>query len=157
MSVIIEFLYKLFDASDYPARWHCGNWSTFEGWLQICSDIAIVASYYSIPLILFYVLRNRPVSRIRPLMWMFAAFIFLCGTTHLMDAVVFWWPAHRLGGTLKFLTAVISVFTAVELYLNIPTILAFKSIDMLEHEIVLKSKVEKELRDANKKLNNTKK
>lgn len=38
---MIEFLAKLLDTSDFPARWHCGNWTSGEGWLHIVSDVAI--------------------------------------------------------------------------------------------------------------------
>jgi len=30
-----DFFTNIFDASDWPARWHCGNWSDFHGWLHI--------------------------------------------------------------------------------------------------------------------------
>ena len=36
---------------------------------------------------------------------LFAAFILACGTTHLMEATIFWWPAYRLAGVIKLITA----------------------------------------------------
>jgi DNA-directed RNA polymerase subunit RPC12/RpoP len=35
--------------------------------------------------------------------------------THLMEALIFWWPAYRLAGVMKFLTAAVSWLTVVAL------------------------------------------
>ncbi len=35
------FLGSLFDTSDFMPRWYCGTWTSAEGWLHICSDLAI--------------------------------------------------------------------------------------------------------------------
>jgi hypothetical protein len=32
---MFDFLSKLFDTSDFPARWHCGHWTVGHGWLHI--------------------------------------------------------------------------------------------------------------------------
>jgi len=31
---MLDFFRKLFDTSDFPARWNCGNWSSFHGFLH---------------------------------------------------------------------------------------------------------------------------
>ncbi|HEX8356127.1 MAG TPA: hypothetical protein VF610_01890, partial [Segetibacter sp.] len=56
---IFDFTSKLFNTSDWPARWHCGNWSQFHGWLYIISDLLIWASYFAIPFLLFRLLTKR--------------------------------------------------------------------------------------------------
>ena len=43
----------------------------------------------------------------------FAAFILACGTTHLMEAIIFWWPAYRLAGVIKLFTALVSMLKGV--------------------------------------------
>ncbi len=53
-----DFFGKLFDASDFPARWHCGTWSSGHGWLHIGSDFAIFLAYIAIPVSLSYALRG---------------------------------------------------------------------------------------------------
>ena len=45
---ITEFLTKLLDSSDWPARWHCGTWTGFHGWLYIISDLLIWSAYFTI-------------------------------------------------------------------------------------------------------------
>ena len=59
---MLEFLAKLFDTSDFPARWHCGNWSASHGWLHVLSDVAIFGAYTAIPCVLaYFIIRRRDV------------------------------------------------------------------------------------------------
>ena len=83
---------------------------------------------------------------------MFAGFILLSGVTHAMDAVMFWWPAQRLGGLSKFLTAIMSASTAVVLYRQIPVIFALRSVLMLEQDLYQQKAVESKLRKEIQKL-----
>lgn len=115
-----DFFLKLFDTGDFPARWHCGTWTPGHGWLHIISDIAIFGAYAAIPTtIAFFVLRRRdlPFPRI---FWLFAAFIFSCGATHLVEAAIFWQPAYRFSGLMKFTTATVSWITVVALVRVMP-------------------------------------
>jgi len=38
MLQIGEFFRGLFETDRWPARWHCGYWSDFHGWLYIISE-----------------------------------------------------------------------------------------------------------------------
>src|SRR5579862_8300179 len=131
-----DFLAKLFDTSDFPARWHCGNWSPGHGWLHIVSDLGVWSAYVAIPCVLgYFVLRRRdiPFSNI---FWLFGAFILACGTTHLMEAIIFWHPVYRLAGVIKFLTAVVSWGTVIALIPTVPKALALRTPEDLQREIV---------------------
>jgi two-component system, chemotaxis family, sensor kinase Cph1 len=109
-----DFFRKLFDTSDFPARWSCGNWDEFHGWLHIGSDIAIWAAYFMIPLALGYYWWSKRSELVFPrLFWLFAAFIFFCGATHLIEAVIFYQPVYRFSGLMKFATAVVSWMTVI--------------------------------------------
>ena len=139
-----DFFTKIFDTSDWPARWHCGNWTDFHGWLYIISDISIWAAYFVIPLLLFSIVKKRkdiPFSRI---FWLFIAFIMLCGTTHLIDAIIFWWPAYRLSALVKMATGIVSVITVYALYKTIPAIQKLRTVDQLEAQIEERKKAEQE-------------
>jgi len=46
----MDWLSKLFDTSDFPARWHCGDWSQPHGWIHIIADLAIFGAYFAIPI-----------------------------------------------------------------------------------------------------------
>src|SRR5438270_1749178 len=87
-----EFFSKIFNTADWPPRWHCGTWTDFHGWLYIMSDLFIWAAYFAIPFLLFRILYKRKDIPFPGIFWLFIAFILLCGTTHLLDAIIFWWP-----------------------------------------------------------------
>lgn len=106
-----EFFRKLFDTSDFPARWHCGNWSSGTGWLHIASDIATFGAYVAIPVILLWFVRQRKDLVFPRVFWLFAAFIFACGAVHLVEAIIFWHPIYRFAGVLKLITAIVSWVT----------------------------------------------
>lgn len=112
----MDFLTRLFDTSDYPARWHCGRWEDFVGWLHIGSDTLIFAAYFLIPIILYvyYKIANGELPKpVRKLLPCFGIFIFCCGATHLTDAVMFYYPAYRFLGVMKAATAIASWATLV--------------------------------------------
>lgn len=125
-------LTELFDTSDFPARWRCGNWTDAQGWLHILSDLGIWSAYLAIPCVLIYFALRRRDLPFKFVFLLFGAFILACGTTHLMEAVLFWWPAYRLAGVLKLLTALISWGTVVALIYIAPKAFALRSPQELE-------------------------
>ncbi len=128
-------LSALLDTSDFPPRWHCGNWTDVHGWVHITSDLAIFGAYMAIPVVLGYFIRKRPDVPFLPVFWLFAAFILACGTTHLLEAVIFWHPVYRFAGLVKFVTAVVSWVTVIALVPTIQRALAMKSITELEADL----------------------
>ena len=103
---MIDFFRKLFDTSDFPARWNCGNWDTFHGYLHIFSDIAVWAAYTAIPIALIYFcgIKRREILFTR-IVLLFALFIVACGMTHLIEALIFYQPVYRFLGLMKLLCA----------------------------------------------------
>ena len=148
----MEFWQKLFDTSDFPARWFCGNWTAGHGWLHIVSDIAIWSAYFAIPCILGYFMWRRKDFPFRGILLLFASFILLCGTTHLMEAIIFWWPAYRFAGVIKFLTASVSWITALSLIHIAPIALSMRSPEDLQREIDARAAAELALQAANDEL-----
>ncbi len=121
---MMDFFRHLFDTSGFPPRWTCGQWSEAHGWLHILSDLAIFGAYSAIPLTLVYFLRRRRDVPFVPIFGLFAAFIILCGLTHLIEATIFWHPWYRLSGLLKVITAVVSWLTVAALFKVIPQALS---------------------------------
>lgn len=145
---MLHFLRHLFDTSDFPARWECGNWTDGNGWLHILSDLGVWSAYIAIPCVLgYFVARKRDVP-FRTIFWLFGAFILACGTTHLMEAAIFWWPAYRLAGVIKLATAIVSWATVIALIPVTPVALAMRSPDELEREISERKRVEAALQIA---------
>jgi hypothetical protein len=97
---------------NFPTRDQCGEW---ERWMVVAnqwSDGLIALAYFAIPatLLYFYCTHRKHI----PSNWMllcFAAFITLCGLTHLTQVVVFWTAPYRLFTVVKIVTAVMSVGT----------------------------------------------
>ncbi len=145
----MEFFARLFDTSDFTARWTCGLWSAGHGWLHILSDLGVWSAYFTIPLVLAYFLARRKDLPFRGLFVLFGAFILLCGTTHLMDAALFWWPAYRLAGVLKFVTAVVSWTTVLALFRVVPVVLTMRTPEELEREIAARKQAEELLQRSN--------
>jgi signal transduction histidine kinase/CheY-like chemotaxis protein len=123
-----DFFTKFFDTSDFPARWNCGNWSDFLGWLHVLSDVAIFAAYFAIPAVLIFFVRKRDDFPFSNLFWLFGGFILACGTTHLIEAIIFWNPIYRVAGAMKLFTAVISWATVIVLVRYTPQILHLPSL-----------------------------
>ena len=110
-----EFFRKLFDTGDFPARWHCGNWTAGHGWLHVVSDLAIFGAYVAIPVTLLALVARRPDLPFPRVFWLFGAFILFCGLGHLIEATIFWRPWYRLSGVVKAMTAVVSWATVFAL------------------------------------------
>ncbi|MBY0525621.1 MAG: PAS domain S-box protein [Gemmataceae bacterium] len=151
---MIDFLAHVFDTSGFPPRWQCGDWSEVHGWLHILSDLAIWSAYFAIPVILIsFVVRRRDIP-FRGIFWLFGAFILACGTTHLMEAIIFWHPLYRLAGVVKLFTAIVSWATVVALVPSIPKVLAMRSPEELQREVAARKQAEEDLRSANAELAN---
>lgn len=132
---IIDFFRKLFDTSDFPARWHCGNWSDGHGWLHILSDVLIFAAYMAIPIVLAIFIRRRRDLPFPRVFWLFVAFIAFCGIGHLVEAIIFWKPLYRVSGLFKLGTAVASWATVLALVPTLRRALLLRSPEELEREV----------------------
>ncbi|RYE21087.1 MAG: hypothetical protein EOP42_26410 [Sphingobacteriaceae bacterium] len=140
-----DFFSKLFNTNDFPARWHCGNWTDFHGWLYIFSDLTIWLAYFAIPFFLIKLLIKRKDVPMNGVIILFLAFVFLCGLTHLIDAIIFWWPAYRLSAVLRFATAIVSIIAAYGLKRAFPMLLGLRSVRELKIEIEKRKKTEERL------------
>jgi hypothetical protein len=87
-----------------------------------------------------------------PVFWLFGAFIVLCGTTHLVDAVMFWAPAYRVSAIVRFITAVVSFITVFHLIKILPSALSLKAAGAFENEKARRLEAEKELDAARSEL-----
>ena len=122
------FFGHLFDTSTYPQRWNCGSWTPLEGWLHIASDVGIFLAYFAIPVALVYFVWKRKDIPFNGIFFLFAAFILLCGTGHLLEAVIFYYPIYRVAGLLKLATAIVSLTTFFVLLRLIPKALELPSL-----------------------------
>jgi signal transduction histidine kinase len=93
-------------------------------WTHVAADMMIGLAYIFISGTLAYLVSKG--SPDIPFHWIFVAFglfIVLCGCTHFMDVLTIWIPVYVLSGTVKVLTALASVTTAVLLPTTVPKVL----------------------------------
>jgi PAS domain S-box-containing protein len=120
----MDFIKKLFSADGFMPHGHCYLWIPSLVWLHVISDSLIALAYFTIPVTLIYIARKR---KDLPFDWMFmcfSAFILCCGTTHLLEVWTLWHATYWLSGTVKAITAVVSIATAILLVRLIPKLLA---------------------------------
>ncbi|NMG11824.1 hybrid sensor histidine kinase/response regulator [Brasilonema sp. UFV-L1] len=129
MYITLQSLVTLFG---FIPHGHCYLWKTDLVSVHIISDALIALSYYSIPISLAYFINKRNDFPFIGIVWLFGAFIFACGTNHVMEIWTLWYPTYWLSGWLKVVTAVISVYTALALVPLIPKALALPSPAQLE-------------------------
>jgi len=153
----------LFDTSGFPARWYCGQWSSLHGWIHVSSDLAIFGACFAITLSLGYFIYRRKDIVFAKIFWLFCAFIFFCGLTHLIDATLFWNPWYRFSALAKVITATVSWATVFALIPLIPRALEMPGLEKLieklkmtnkelHEEITTRRAVEKELTTTKKRL-----
>lgn len=155
MEQVTDFITNLFLTDDWPPRWFCGKWTSFHGWLYITSDIAIWLAYFIIPAIIIFFIQKRQNVPFLPVFWLFGAFIILCGSTHLIDAIMFCWPGYRLSALLRLLTALVSLATAFALIRDLPKLIDLRPEDELKTYQIEKQlkKYELEIEALKKQLN----
>jgi signal transduction histidine kinase len=110
----------------------------YEGpviWLHVISDGLTALAYYSIPFGLVYFVYRRRDLAFSWMFWLFAGFILACGTTHLFGVLDIWRPFYRVDGMVKFVTAVLSIGTAVAMWPLMPRALALPSPAQLEQTV----------------------
>ena len=135
---MLDFITKQFDTQGFPPRWLCGSgWASDPslGWLHVLSDLAIFGAYTAIPLVIAYFAARRRDVPFLKIFWLFVIFIFACGTTHLIEAIIFWHPIYRFAGTVKFITAVASWSTVVALAFVTPKALRLPGLAKLNSEL----------------------
>ena len=153
MHQVVDFLTGLFDTSKWPPRWHCGQWTSFHGWLFIISDLLIWLAYFLMPVIILRYFRNKKdVIKFSNVYILFALFILLCGATHFIDAMMFWVPMYRFNALVRLATAVVSMLTVYQLFKILPIAFKQKTNIELEREIERRREAERRLGEANANL-----
>ncbi len=124
MRSIMEWL---FDPQGLTPHGFCLLWQPELIVLHAVSNIVTGLAYFSIPLAMAVFARRRPDLAYAPVVWLFVAFILLCGATHFLGLATLWVPAYALQGVVMAATAVVSAVTAVALWVMMPRLLALPS------------------------------
>lgn len=114
----------LFDSSGLSPHGFCLLWEPGLLWLHAASDATVGLAYLTIPVALITFMRRRNDIAFRPVFGLFAAFILLCGAGHVLDLFTLWVPAYGIAGLVKAATAVVSVLTAIAVWVLMPQAMA---------------------------------
>jgi hypothetical protein len=140
----------LFSIGSFIPHGHCYLWKPGLVGLHLISDAIIALAYYSIPLTLFYFVHKRQDLPFSWVFLLFAGFIIFCGTTHIVDIWTLWYPTYWLSGILKAATAIVSLFTSIELILLVPQALALPSpLQLTQANKALHTQIQERLRVEN--------
>lgn len=124
----------------------CYLWNVRLLTLHVLSDAVIAVAYFSIPVILLFFVRKRRDLPFPAVFTMFGLFIVACGITHVMEIWTIWHPAYWLSGSIKALTAGVSIATAVLLVRIIPQALTIKGrADLYEQLAKLNATLEQQV------------
>jgi PAS domain S-box-containing protein len=145
---------------EFMPHGHCYFWLPEILWLHAISDSLIALAYFTIPLGIYRIMRRRKdIAEARPLLVLFILFIVFCGLTHLTEVYTIWNASYLFSGSLKALTALVSVVTAVMLWPTIPRILKIPSANTwrrsnlrLEQEVGERIRAEKALQKQQENL-----
>jgi two-component sensor histidine kinase len=118
--------------SGLTAHGFCLSWEPGLIALHAGSDAIIAASYFSVPLALLTLLRQRHDIEYRWIISLFVAFIVACGLSHLLGIVTLWLPIYEIEGVEKAVTAALSLTTAIALWPLVPRLVALPSPSQLE-------------------------
>ena len=127
MDEIFEIVENIFSSGGFMPRWICGQWSETLGWLYIMANIATGLAYLSIPILLYKFVKKRKETLFKRVFIWFILFILFCGTSHFVDAIIFWIPLYRLNAVILIMTALISWITVFVLYRFLPNALEYRS------------------------------
>jgi uncharacterized membrane protein len=106
-------MYEWRDTGDFLPHGICLSWDPELMTAFVLSNGLIAIAYMIITLVLAVAARQPKPAMPRWLYWSFAAFVFCCGVSHILDDVTLWLPVYRLQAVVLGLTAIVSTFAAV--------------------------------------------
>ncbi|MAP26411.1 MULTISPECIES: GGDEF domain-containing protein [unclassified Methylophaga] len=142
---------KLFNGSFMP-HGHCLQWLPDLLFLHVSGDLLTSIAYFVIPIALVYLVKKRTDLAFNWIFIMFAAFIFLCGVTHLTGLINIWQGFYYIEGLAKFATGLVSILTAVMIWRLIPKALAIPSNDEFRNKNAALQQAQRELLESNQLL-----
>ncbi|NQX00146.1 HAMP domain-containing histidine kinase [bacterium] len=127
----------LLNHADFPVRWYCGIWTTSRGSVAFGADLAIAACAaitLALAIVWFCRVKRRELA-FPELFWLFAIFLFSCGVTHLMEAVVVDYPSQRSAVLMKVITAAASWATVIAILRVAPKALGTPGLRQLNRQL----------------------
>lgn len=114
-------------------------------WWMVGADGLIALAYFSVPLAVGSFIYRRAGASVNGIAWLFCAFVFASGITHVMDIWTIWSPDYGVRALTKVTTAGISIVMAVALWPLIPKALRIPSVSE-QQSVIDKLTAEAEMR-----------
>jgi signal transduction histidine kinase/CheY-like chemotaxis protein len=156
---MIDTIRRLLSEGNFIPHGMCYLWQPGVLGLHVVSDALITLAYFCISFALAYFVHRRKDLQFHWMFICFAVFIVACGGTHLLEIWVIWHPTYWLSGSIKALTALASVPTAILLVklipqaLRLPSPSALRIANMdLEREVADRKRAEADTRELNERL-----
>ncbi|GEO06696.1 hypothetical protein AAE02nite_43600 [Adhaeribacter aerolatus] len=130
---MIEFFRRLFESADFMPHGHCYLWQSDILFLTVLGDGLTGLAYFTLPFMLFYIVRKREDLAHRNMFLLFGTFIMACGATHFVDIWTIWFPTYRLASVVTVVTGLVSAATAIAMFRALPQILTLASNSRLEN------------------------
>lgn len=112
---------------------NCLIWKSANFWIFSLSDFIIMIAYYSIPLALLYYVKRKKQLEFQNIYILFAAFLLLAGTYHLINMLTLSIPiSMTVQNTSRIITAVVSLATAIVAWRIMPKALSAPSLRELQ-------------------------
>lgn len=141
--------------------------------LTSVGDILAALAYFTIPAEMFYFIKKQQLSKnlletqYTWVLYAFVIFILCCGCTHVIMSFYPYFPVPIINCFMKWVTALISLYTCYLLYIVIPKVLYFpihaqnienENLERQLHEHFLQENVNifRQIREYTKSLNNKK-
>ncbi len=141
MGVVALFVFSikvaplLFNSYNFQPHGMCYLWQPNLVTLHVGSDALIGLAYVSISATLAYLVYKTRHDI--PFQWVFIAFgifIIACACTHFLEIWTLWNATYWLSGSVKLITAVASVATAIALPLLLPKVYAIVEVAKASNE-----------------------
>ncbi len=143
---MLAYLKQLWDSDSLSPHGICLLWRPELIWTHVAADSLIGIAYFSIPVALAYFVSHRDDIQFGWVFWAFAFFILACGTTHFLSIYTLWVPDYGFEAIVKIITAGLSVFTAIALWLLLPKLLRIPSAEALHR---MNEELERQIEERN--------
>jgi signal transduction histidine kinase len=117
----------MIERASYVAQGDCLLWKPWLVALHSLADLLMAVSFFAISVVIWIFAEKRQDLELKHLGLLFAAFLFLCGMTHLSELATVWAPVYGIEGLLKAATAAVAVAAAVSIFPMLPAVLAIPS------------------------------
>lgn len=138
MQSLIQIIFGYTNFEPHSVHFISKSGTSYAMWLIVFGNGLAFLAYLLIPIVIIYVIRNRKDLVYNWMVLLFGVFILLCGITHLMHVIIFWYPVYYLDAIIRVTTFIISIATGIMFFYIMPKIVQLVS--------------PKQIQDANTKL-----